>query len=293
MSDGLAHLLPAVGAIAAEGAEARIRRIRTDRWISYARAEAALAALEDLLSFPQRTRMPNLLLVGATNNGKTMIVEKFKRGYPRLDPAPDSDGIANIAVVKMQMPPAPDEKRFFGAIMDSLGLPYATGDAGTTVRLLRAVGARMLIIDELHNILSGSRDRQRRLLNALRWIGNELQIPLVGVGTAEALQAIRSDDQLVNRFEPFPLPLWTDNEAYRRLLATLEAVLPLRRPSGLARSKLAAKILSLSEGVLGEIIAIVTRAAVIAVQAGAESISVKLIDQVGFIPPSERRRVAI
>jgi hypothetical protein len=63
------------------------------------------------------------------------------------------------------------------------------------------------VIDELHNVLSGSRDRQRRLLNALRWIGNELQIPLVGVGTAEALQAIRSDDQLVNRFEPFPLPL--------------------------------------------------------------------------------------
>lgn len=55
--------------------------------------------------------MPNLLLVGATNNGKTMIVEKFKRGYPRLDPAPGSDGIANISVVKMQMPPAPDERR--------------------------------------------------------------------------------------------------------------------------------------------------------------------------------------
>lgn len=293
MSDNFAHLLPTVGPIAEESAEARIRRIRTDRWISYTRAEAALAVLQDLLSFPQRTRMPNLLLVGATNNGKTMIVEKFKRGYPRQDPEPGSDGVANIAVVKMQMPPAPDERRFFSAIMESLGVPYATGEAGTTVRLMRAVGARMLVIDELHNILSGSRDRQRRLLNALRWIGNELQIPLVGVGTAEALQAIRSDDQLVNRFEPFPLPLWTDNDAYRRLLATLEAVLPLRRPSGLARSKLASKILSISEGVLGEIIAIVTRAAVMAVQTGAEAISVKLIDQAGFVPPSERRRVAI
>ena len=144
MSDNFAHLLPTVGPIAEESVEARIRRIRTDRWISYARAEAALAALEDLLSFPQRTRMPNLLLVGATNNGKTMIVEKFKRGYPRLDPAPGSDGVANISVVKMQMPPAPDERRFFSAIMESLGVPYATGEAGTTVRLMRAVGARML-----------------------------------------------------------------------------------------------------------------------------------------------------
>lgn len=107
------------------------------------------------------------------------------------------------------------------------------------------------------------------------------------------LQAIRSDDQLVNRFEAFPLPLWTDNEAYRRLLATLKAVLPLRRPSGLARPKLASKIISAAEGVLGEIIAVVMRAAVLAVQTGAESISVKLIDQADFVPPSERRRVAV
>lgn len=293
MSGDFTHLHPSVAAIANEDAGARIKRIRTDRWIAYARAEAALAALEDLLAFPQRTRMPNLLLVGATNNGKTMIVEKFKRAYPRIDPAPERDGIANVAVVKMQMPPAPDERRFFGAIMESLGIACTAADANSTLRLLRAVGARMLVMDELHNILSGTRDRQRRLLNSLRWIGNELQIPLVGVGTAEALQAIRSDDQLVNRFEPFSLPLWRDDESYRRLLATLEAVLPLRRPSDLAQTKLASKIFSASEGVLGEIITIITRAAVLAVQTGVESISAKLIDQAGYIPPSERRRAAV
>ena len=40
--------------------------------------------------------------------------------------------------------------------------------------------------------------QQRRLPNLLRWLGNELQIPLVAVGTAEALRAIQSDDQLAN-----------------------------------------------------------------------------------------------
>ena len=61
------HLLPTVQALADAPDEARIRRIRTDRWLGYARAEAALTALEDLLSFPKRTRMPNLLLVGPSN----------------------------------------------------------------------------------------------------------------------------------------------------------------------------------------------------------------------------------
>jgi hypothetical protein len=49
-------------------------------------------------------------------------------------------------------------------------------------------------------------------LNLIRFLGNELCIPLVGVGTREAYLATRSDDQLENRFEPFTLPLWEPDE---------------------------------------------------------------------------------
>lgn len=298
MSGGYAHLHPSVRHLADEDASSRIRRIRTDRWIGYARAEAVLAALEDLLSFPTRTRMPNLLLVGPTNNGKTMIVEKFRRAHPGTAAAESEDGLALLPVVKVQMPPGPDEGRFFGAILHALGMPFSPRDRiatkqDTAVRVMQAMGARMLVIDELHNVLSGSAMQQRRLLNLLRWLGNELRIPLVGVGTAEALRAIRSDDQLVNRFEPHPLPLWSDDDEYRRLLSTLEAVLPLRKPSHLADSALAGRILSASEGVLGEMIAVVIRAAVRAVETGAEAISTRMIEDTGFIRPSERRRVVV
>jgi hypothetical protein len=135
--------------------------------------------------------------------------------------------------------------------------------------------------------------QQRRLLNLLRWLGNELQIPLVAVGTAEALHAIQSDDQLANRFEPIGLPPWRDGDEYRQLLRTLEAVLPLRQPSNLAEPALAGKILSVAEGILGEVVAIATRAAVRAVTSGSEAISAKTIDETGYIPPSQRRRVAV
>lgn len=46
-------------------------------------------------------------------------------------------------------------------------------------------------------------------------------------------------------------------------------------------------------GILGEIVAIVTRAAVLAITTEAEFISQKLIDDCGFISPSQRRRVAV
>ncbi|MDH2347734.1 TniB family NTP-binding protein [Bradyrhizobium sp. SSUT77] len=298
MSNDYAHLRPTTRPFAAEDAGSRIRRIRTDRWIGYARAEAVLAALEDLLSFPKRLRMPNLLLVGPTNNGKTMIVEKFRRTHLANAASEPADGAALIPVLKVQMPSGPDEGRFFGAILEALGMPFNPRDRiatkqDTAVRLMRATNVRLLVIDELHNLLSGTAMQQRRLLNVLRWLGNELQIPLVGVGTTEALRAIRSDEQLVNRFEPFPLPVWTDDDEYRRLLSTLEAVLPLRRPSNLTDPAMTARILSAAEGVLGEIIAIVVRAAVKAIETGAETISPRMIERAGFIRPSERRRVAI
>ena len=298
MSGNYPHLYDSARSWADEDADARIRRIRTDRWIAYAQADAILVALEDLLSFPKRTRMPNLLIVGQTNNGKTMIVEKFRRSHTGTAAIDSTNGIAGMPVVRVQMPPGPDERRFFGAITEACGLeslprePLAARES-IAMRLMRTLDVRLLIIDELHNVLSGAPLQQRRLLNLLRWIGNELQIPLVGVGTAEALRAIRSDDQLVSRFEPMALPLWKSGEAYTRLLDTLEAVLPLRRPSHLSEEPTASRILAASEGVLGEIVAIVSRTAVAAVRSGDEAITPGLLESAGFMTPSDRRRLAI
>jgi hypothetical protein len=42
------------------------------------------------------------------------------------------------------------------------------------VGLLRGTGVRMLIIDELHNVLGGRGDRRREFPNLLRFLGNEL-----------------------------------------------------------------------------------------------------------------------
>lgn len=298
MSGEYPHLHPATRPLADENTESRIRRIRTERWIAYARAQSSLSALEDLLTFPKRTRMPNLLLVGPTNNGKTMIIEKFRRSHLPVDASSTPDGVANIPVLKVQMPAGPDERRFFGAILDALGFPSACADRLATrqelaLRFMRSTAVQLLVIDEVHNILSGTHTQQRRLLNLLRWLGNELQISLVAVGTAEALRAIQSDDQLANRFEPLALPAWRAGTEYDRLLSTLEAILPLRRASHLTHPALSQKILSASEGILGEVIALVTRAAVRAVTSSTEAISAKLIDESGFVSPTERRRVAI
>ncbi|MGH9644558.1 MAG: TniB family NTP-binding protein, partial [Terriglobales bacterium] len=236
--------------------------------------------------------------VGPSNNGKTMIVEKFRRDHTNEAETHADERAARVPVLKVQMPAAPDERRLFAAIVSALGAPERTHEhvsakQDIAVKLMRATNVEILCLDEVHNLLCGTRDQQRRILNLLRWLGNELQIPLVAVGRTEALRAVHSDEQLANRFTPVALPPWRAGAEFTRLISTLEAVLPLKEPSGLSEPRISQRLLSASEGILGEIVTIVVRAAVAAIQAGEERIAPERLDTIGFVPPSRRRHVAL
>jgi hypothetical protein len=55
------------------------------------------------------------------------------------------------------------------------------------------VGVRMLVLDEIRSILAGTFREQRIVLNAIRFLANDLRISLVCVGTREAKQALMTD----------------------------------------------------------------------------------------------------
>jgi hypothetical protein len=277
-------------------ADERIAMIRSGRWIKYPRAEQILDDLEELFTLPKSHRMRNLLLVGDTNNGKTMIVNRFAERHPANA---NIDGEASsVPVIVVQAPPVPDEARFYRAILQALFAPFKPSSRVDQIqfqafRLFRNVGLRMLIIDEIHHILAGTQVRQKHFLNVIKYLGNELQIPIVGVGTRDAFNAIRLDPQLENRFEPAYLPRWTLDNEYIQLLKSFERCLPLTKPFGLTKSAIASKILGVSEGTIGEISALLTRAAIWAIRNGSEEITERTLDQCGYQPPSKRRRVAV
>ena len=104
---------------------------------------------------------------------------------------------------------------------------------------LRIVGARVLVIDEIHTLLVGGDRQQRIFLNVIRLLANDLEMPLVCTGTPEARRALLTDSGLADRFEAVELPRWRDNLAFRRLLASYGAPLPLRRGSNWIRARFA------------------------------------------------------
>ena len=77
------------------------------------------------------------------------------------------------------------------------------------------------------------------------------------------------------------VPKWTMTDDYLRLLASFEVALPLMRlctHSVLKKTTLAQKILSLSEGTIGEISALLSRVALDAIECGSEQITNAFLD---------------
>ena len=104
-----------------------------------------------------------------------------------------------------------------------------TGLSASTLRhracvLARQLDVRVLVIDEIHAMLAGTYREQRIFLNALRFLANDLRIPLVCAGTHEAKQALMTDQQLADRFEARELPAWKDDVACQALLASFGAM---------------------------------------------------------------------
>jgi hypothetical protein len=292
MGDEYGHLKETAKQALKLSTEERIARIRAERWIGYTRAKEIREQLEDLLTHPKTHRMPNLLIYGDTNNGKSMIVNRFYGQHMAYD-NPGGDGVV-IPVLLVQCPPVPDEGRFYNTILEAVYSPYKASDRPDkkqfqVLKMLRRVRLKMLILDEIHNLIAGNLNKQRHFLYTIKYLGNELKIPIVGVGTKDALVALQTVPEMANRFEPAHLPRWDMGAEYQKLLVSFERMLPLKKPSSLVGAESAAKLLSMSEGLIGELSAILVKAAVKAIKGGDEQITVSLLKSLKWIPPSKRR----
>lgn len=276
----LGHLAPEARAHALEDDEARLRRVRADRWIPFDRGLAALEILEELLAYPERTCMPNLLLHGASGMGKTMLSEKFRRDHPQHFDA--ATGVTVTPIVFVEMPSAPSEARFYGELLANIQAPVESRATlarkeALAMRILPQLRPRMLMIDEVNNLLAGNHRQQRQALNLIKYLGNKLRVPIVGLGTDDALRAIRTDPQMESRFWTFELPRWREDEAFRTLLASIALTLPLRRASPLGEQNVLRLVLAHTSGVTRDVFRLMTRAAEAAIRTGVERIDADLI----------------
>lgn len=279
-----------------EGSDAvRLAFIRTRQWIGYPVAKTALELMQRMLDAPDSTRPENMLLLAVTNNGKTSIVEHFEEMHPPVDD-PASEGVQR-SVLRLDAPASPEEERLYNHMLNSLGARYKISAKKDTklfqIRtLLRAMQVRVLIFDEINNSLAGSQRQRQQMFNAIKELSNDLKRPIVLTGTFDAQIALREDQQLQNRFPPLALPQWQLDDDFRRLLASFEQFLPLRKASRLSRRQLAALLMVMTEGTIGELKKVLVLACEDAIKGGEEEINEKVLMRLPWTPPSLRDQQA-
>ncbi|MGA4554909.1 TniB family NTP-binding protein [Methylorubrum aminovorans] len=296
MSEPFSHVAPEVREVMDRSPAERIAVAQADQWVDYPAATAALKRLEDALKHTRASRMENCLLVGDSNNGKSSILRTFVQRNPSRGWMTDEAGtpqLRAIPVLLMDMPRQRQDELFWKAMLQGLACaaPRRNEDLEPfACSLLEQFEVRVLVIDEVHDLLLEGTPRQHRSrLKLLKSLSNRLRLPIVVAGTHEAEAALAIAEEVDNRFEPFVLPRWNLDRNFRGFVAAYERLLPLKQPSGLAERETLIPLYNVCDGTIGRMVRVLKRAAVAAIESGAEKIDAELIGKVATLPYGKER----
>jgi type II secretory pathway predicted ATPase ExeA len=286
------HLSPKANEALNSSLEKRIAYMKSDKWFPYKNAEEILKRMNDLFVLEKKIRMPCMLLLGSPNNGKSFILNRFLKLHPQEnDP---KIGLV-VPVVYVTLDGGGSVSTFYNSILGFFGAPYRSRDAmakkqDQALELFKNARTKILIVDEVHQMLAGGDKNHRIFLNTLKYIANTAQISIIAAGTIDAKRAMVTDPQINTRFPKVPIPRWKYDDDYLELLATFEHTTPLAHQSNLTEPKLAQTILHMSNGYIGDMSDLINEAALKAIQTGEERITLKLLKSLDWVSPNNRMR---
>ena len=267
--------------------EERIYFIQKDKWIDYPLANKVLLKMQDIFNAPKSIRSRGMLLYGDSNNGKTAILKKFYRDFSK-DEYIDEDGdlIHLMPIVYVISESSSDESIMFSKILSAMNVPVnhkekVTKKKEEVIYNLGIMKTKLIIIDEIQNVLQGPYNKMTQLITSLKTLNNTTAIPIILAGTQDAMSAISIDNQTKSRFKPLELPNWNNDENFSRFITTIEAMLPLKKASNLYQNyELLTYLHELSNGCIGEVIDILKDASIYAIRTKSERITKKEIKEI-------------
>ena len=274
------HLHPRARGLLSAPDSVRIAACYETHWVPHTAAVEALSRVSHLLEYPHKNRMPNLLIYGPANSGKTAVIDRFAKENPNI--LDDYGEVHERKSLCFGMPANPTEPRLFSQVLAAYGnqfgeLPRKMTTELRALQILHQHTPRVLIVDDLQHILSSSARSQLRVLNHLKSLSTELRIPLVAVGTTDVLMTLQSDQQLASHFKAVEISRWRNGFGLAAFVSAFGMNLPLRKRSSLMDADLVGGILELSDGLTGEIISLLSQAADLAIRLKIERITLPLV----------------
>lgn len=262
--------------------------------IPHPRMRAVEGKLQAILESPAPWE-ENRAFFARSYNGKSTASKRFERLNPP-DPNPLGDAV-RCPVVRVSMPGEASPREFGIRILQAIKEPYSHKWATAQIMsaayaVLRAVGTRLLIIDEFQDVRNGSHRNSQVVKNVVKSIGEDCGCGVALFATWEGISIITEEPQLARRFEHEAIEPWRSSERETlELLLAMERRLPLRESSNIATDPvLPHRIVMLGDGVIGHIRRVVYEAARVAIQTGREVIDAKTLDALEWVPLEDRNR---
>jgi hypothetical protein len=276
----------------------KIEFVQADSWVTYRVAKNIMGRMDEIYAHPKTHRMPDLLIIGRPNNGKTTLLKRFAGKHKAI--LRESDGELVADVIAAVMPHEPSESLFINAILKSVNIKVNTSATLSTkleqvYNTLESINCKVIVLDEIQHLGTGGHKQQRLLMNLIKNLSSILGISFIAAGTPSALNVFSSDDQLSSRFKPAIIPVWENNKDLKLLLHSMESILPFEEPSNLATSNLTNYIFDHTDSTIGGISQMVKMSSVLAINKGDKKITVEHLKSCGYMTPQdiadERKKV--
>jgi len=247
---------------------------------------------ECVQSGKSRRREPDcLLLTGDTGTGKSRLIEKFMAGYPRED----LEERTNIPVLWLRTPP--------GVMQGGLVTELIYGVNGITIpnsrsriyqntilfrKYIQDCDIWLIVIDEFQHFYD--QVKRKLLPEVADWIKvliDNAKVSIAFVGMPDAEMVINANPQLKGRISlrhhitPFGYTTTETLKTFIKILAVLQQQLPLieKERCKLFSLDMAIRIGYATNGVMRQIMRLLRKATIAAVEGGEEYISMDVLSE--------------
>ncbi|GGA40663.1 TniB family NTP-binding protein [Dyella nitratireducens] len=266
----------------------RMRLMFVDRFVAHERVAYMIKYCEFLMRKPPGVRPTGLLVTCPSGSGKTTMAEILTRRYPPMGATPQS--AATFPVIYLSMTDAREAKEIYTRMLKEWKVPYIKGltleeRRDKVVELATVTKLRLIIIDEVQDVLLVTPRQQVLALLAIKFIMNTVKVPVLALGTQDARASLAADQHLDSRFEKQELPTWIADGYFRNFLEAYLEQLPLKKRSDLTSQSMMDFIIKETGGLMREIIKRLQRSAALAIQINEERITKEIFVRTNYVFP--------
>jgi hypothetical protein len=283
------HLDPSILVLADGPNEDRAKRILSDITVYHPNFVGLLNEAEWMVREPRRSRARGIFVSANPGMGKTLLAKELSRMFPLLNRSIDGEQQPAKCAVQISMSGARQTKAILNRILEATGAPITrsvtVGDQEIAVAAhLRRLNCGLLVLDEMQDLGGARAGEQVRVLEVIKYLMNELSLPVVALGTESATTPFKSDPHLAARFEVHALPTWKVGDDLADFLNAYERFLPLKKASDLSKDSMQELLVKKSAGTTDGVLRCIRRAALWAIVEGGEKITMELVKRSTFMP---------